>query len=55
MNKLEIIYNSLYSHFGPQHWWPVAPEGRLIPEYSGGQINAHCDYCKNIYTRRGMD
>src|SRR5512135_3159638 len=21
-NKLLLIYNKLYSHFGPQHWWP---------------------------------
>lgn len=21
-NKLPLIYNKLYSHFGPQHWWP---------------------------------
>ena len=21
-HKLLAIYNTLYSHFGPQHWWP---------------------------------
>ena len=36
MSKVETIYNSLYSHFSPQHWWPVTPEGGLHPEYSGG-------------------
>ena len=36
---LETIYYKLHSHFGPQHWWPVTPEGKLIPEYSGGPRN----------------
>ncbi|MBI3027241.1 endonuclease III domain-containing protein [Candidatus Woesearchaeota archaeon] len=36
---LEIIYNKLYSHFGPQHWWPVTEKGKLNPEYSGGPKN----------------
>lgn len=36
MNKFEVIYNSLFSYFGPQHWWPVTPEGRLHPEYNDG-------------------
>ncbi len=36
MSKIESIYNSLYSHFAPQRWWPVTEEGRLHPEYSGG-------------------
>lgn len=22
MNKIQEIYNTLYVHFGPQHWWP---------------------------------
>ncbi len=39
MNKLELIYNSLFSHFGPQHWWPVTEKGKLHPEYSGGPKN----------------
>ena len=39
MEKLELIYNKLNSCFGPQHWWPVTPEGKLHPEYSGGPKN----------------
>ena len=39
MKKLKLIYNRLYSHFGPQHWWPVTEEGKLHPEYSGGPKN----------------
>ncbi|MBD3361841.1 endonuclease III domain-containing protein, partial [Candidatus Woesearchaeota archaeon] len=23
MNKINTIYNTLYSEFGPQGWWPV--------------------------------
>ena len=30
---LKIIYNSLLSHFGPQHWWPVTKESEFIPKY----------------------
>ena len=22
-NRLGLIYSKLYSHFGPQHWWPA--------------------------------
>ena len=33
------ICNSLFSKFGPQHWWPVTPEGNLHPEYTGGPKN----------------
>lgn len=36
---IKIIYQKLHSHFGPQFWWPVTPEGKLIPEYSGGPKN----------------
>src|SRR3989338_8911275 len=39
MEKLELIYKKLHSHFGPQLWWPVIPEGKLHPEYSGGPKN----------------
>jgi len=30
---IKKIYDSLYSHFGPQHWWPVTLEGNTIPNY----------------------
>jgi len=30
------VYNRLLSEYGPQGWWPVTPEGKLTPEYSGG-------------------
>jgi len=33
MEKLLTIYNLLFSHFTPQHWWPVTKEGDLIPKY----------------------
>ena len=33
MQKLNSIYNKLFSHFGPQNWWPVTKEGELIPKY----------------------
>ncbi len=36
---LSKIYASLLNHFGPQHWWPVTPEGKFYPEYSGGPKN----------------
>lgn len=36
MEELMQIYNLLFSHFGPQKWWPVTGEGKLQPEYSGG-------------------
>ena len=36
MNKISLIYNNLYSHFAPQHWWPVTEEGKFYPRYSGG-------------------
>lgn len=39
MNNLEKIYARLLSHFNSQHWWPVTPEGKLYPEYSGGPKN----------------
>ena len=39
MGKIEDVYNSLYSHFGSQHWWPVTREGKLHPEYSDGPKN----------------
>lgn len=28
--KLEIIYQKLYSHFGPQHWWPARSAFEVI-------------------------
>ena len=30
---LKTIYNNLYSHFGPQHWWPVTLENETMPKY----------------------
>ena len=39
MNKLLEFYKILHSHFGPQRWWPVTPEGKSCPEYSGGPKN----------------
>lgn len=27
-NELEGIYNKLYSHFGPRHWWPVTTKSK---------------------------
>ncbi|MBI2659346.1 endonuclease III domain-containing protein [Candidatus Woesearchaeota archaeon] len=39
MDKIRLVYNSLFSHFGPQHWWPVTESGKLHPEYTGGPKN----------------
>ena len=39
MNKFLVIYKKLYSHFTPQHWWPVTEDGKLHPEYSDGPKN----------------
>ena len=33
MQKLMSIYTKLYSHFKPQHWWPVTLEGEVEPKY----------------------
>ena len=33
MDKLKQIYDELYSHFGPQHWWPVTLEWEIQPKY----------------------
>ncbi len=33
MNKLELVYNRLFSSFGSQHWWPATKEGELAPKY----------------------
>ncbi|MCH8004224.1 MAG: endonuclease III domain-containing protein [Nanoarchaeota archaeon] len=30
---LKEIYQKLYSHFGPQHWWPVTKDREIIPKY----------------------
>lgn len=27
------IYTKLYSHFGPQNWWPVTLENGIMPKY----------------------
>ncbi|MBI3036027.1 endonuclease III domain-containing protein [Candidatus Woesearchaeota archaeon] len=39
MINLLGAYNNLSQYFGPQHWWPVTPKGKLCPEYSGGPRN----------------
>ena len=39
MEKLQIVYTNLHSHFGSQHWWSVTEKGKLHPEYSGGPKN----------------
>ncbi|MBI2659555.1 endonuclease III domain-containing protein [Candidatus Woesearchaeota archaeon] len=39
MNKIFSVYNKLYFHFGPQHWWPVTEKGNFHPTYSGGPKN----------------
>jgi len=30
---IKTIYSKLYSHYGKQHWWPVALEKETIPKY----------------------
>lgn len=30
---LKLIYNKLYSHFGPQNWWPVTKDNESMPKY----------------------
>jgi len=30
---IKQIYDKLYSHFGPQYWWPVTLDGRITPNY----------------------
>ena len=30
---IKSIYSKLYSHFGPQHWWPVTLENDTMPKY----------------------
>src|SRR3989344_1165918 len=37
--RLNQIYELLLDEFGPQNWWPVTPEGKFHPEYSGGPKN----------------
>ena len=39
MQKVKLIYDSLFSRFGPQSWWPVTEEGELCSKYSGGPKN----------------
>ena len=39
MARIQEIYSVLYSHFGPQRWWPVTKKGKLHPEYSNGPKN----------------
>jgi len=33
MNKIKTIYSKLYSHYGPQHWWPVTKYNEIVPKY----------------------
>jgi len=33
MNKIIIVYDKLYSHFGPQHWWPTTKDNDIVPKY----------------------
>jgi len=33
MNKIKETYLKLYSHLGPQHWWPVTKEPDIAPAY----------------------
>jgi endonuclease-3 related protein len=30
---IKNIYNNLYSHFHPQHWWPVTLDKEITPKY----------------------
>ncbi len=30
---IKQIYSKLYSHFGPQHWWPVTKGNETAPKY----------------------
>ena len=30
---IKKIYDRLFSHFGPQNWWPVTLENEIIPKY----------------------
>ncbi len=39
MNTAQHVYDTLYSHYGPQHWWPVTYEKNIFPTYAGGPIN----------------
>ena len=33
MEKINLVYERLYSSFGPQHWWPVTKEREPAPKY----------------------
>lgn len=35
MNKIKLIYNELYSAFGPQGWWPLTIKGYESKHYVG--------------------
>jgi len=39
MSKLQKIYDVLLEEFGPQGWWPVTKEGKLVPRYDSGPKN----------------
>lgn len=31
------VYDILYTHFGPQGWWPITPRGAIKPRYGPGK------------------
>ena len=33
MENINLIYNKLYSRFGPQNWWPITLEDEITPRY----------------------
>ena len=37
MITIKKIYDNLYSHFGPQGWWPLTPKGKLLSEHNAGR------------------
>ena len=39
MNELQLIYNKLYSSFGPQGWWPLTVSGHKTLHHSGEPKN----------------
>ena len=42
---IKSIYSKLYSHYGPQHWWPVTKKG-VIPKCRKPSVFEHA---KNSY------
>ena len=33
MTNINLIYSKLYSHFGPQYWWPTTKDDDIVPKY----------------------